>query len=257
MRLTVLSSGSKGNATLIQTKTHTVLLDCGLSRRALTLRLAALGVSIDNVDAIMISHEHDDHTRGLAQVLKHHPCPLYTHPLTLEALKGLEIEEPRPLIPGEVCHLGSLDIHPFQVSHDAVAPLGFKLMEEGRSLVHITDSGFIPHTAHKVLSNAHVYVMESNYDPGLLFSSSRPYHLKSRIDSVKGHLSNVDASYHLAHMVGPNTHSVVFAHLSEDCNSPYKTLETFYQVFQEYALATTHITTHCANAQHPTPWIHV
>ncbi len=257
MRLTLLSSGSKGNATLIQTDTHTVLLDCGLSRRALSLRLQTLGLHLEDLDAIILSHEHDDHTKGLAQVLKHHPCPLYSHALTLQALAPLVIPQPHPVHPGEVVHLGSLEILPFQVSHDAVAPLGFKLSEAGRSVVHLTDSGFIPQTAHAPLANAEVYVLESNYDPALLFSSMRPYHLKSRIDSVKGHLSNVDAAYHLAHMVGPNTHSIVFAHLSEDCNSPSRTLETFYTVFSEYALATTHLTTLCANAQHPTPWIHV
>ncbi len=257
MRIAMLSSGSKGNATLIQTKTHLILLDCGISRRALMTKMAELGVSLDALDAVILSHEHDDHTRGLKQLLKHQTPLLLSHAMTLEHLNGVVPSLQEPLTPGVKTMLGSLEILPFQVSHDAVAPLGFKLTEEGRSMVHITDTGFIPQTAHAPLSNAEVYVMESNYDAGLLYASPRPHHLKKRIDSVKGHLSNLDAAYHLAHMVGPSTHSVIFAHLSEDCNTPSHTLETFYEVFQDYALSTQAVQTYCASAKVVTPCIHV
>lgn len=236
MKMAILGSGSKGNATVIQSAHTTLLIDCGLGPRLLTQRLADFNLTFQDIDAIFISHEHDDHIKGLKSIFRHHTPVLFTHELTIEALDPSVHPYITSCMAGTAFHFQDVTLTPFQISHDAVAPLGVIVEAEHRRLVHLTDTGFIPQAAYPYLAGAHAYVLEANYDAQLLFNSARPYHLKKRIDSVKGHLSNVDASIHLAHLVQSHTHTVVFAHLSEDCNRPDLVVETADRIFQEYRI---------------------
>ncbi len=234
MKMAILGSGSKGNATVIQTAQTTLLIDCGLGPRLLAERLRDFDLTVRDIDAIFISHEHDDHIKGLKSIFRVHTPVVFTHALTLEALEENIHGYVTPCAAGTPFVYQDIQLTPFQTSHDAIAPLGVIVEAQGRRLVHLTDTGFIPQTAYPYLAGSHAYVLEANYDAQLLFASARPYHLKKRIDSVKGHLSNVDASYHLAHFVQAQTHTVVFAHLSEDCNHPDLVVETADRVLKEY-----------------------
>jgi len=253
MEVIVLASGSKGNATFIKTQETKILIDAGISLRMLKKRLSEHQETIDDLDAVFLTHEHSDHTKGLSTLFNNTRAILYTSALTFDALNGLiSIDRFMPLEPGEALQFKDLSIEAFEASHDAVHALGF-IMHNGtdKQLVYVTDTGFISKDLYPKIKDASMYIFESNYDVALLFNSGRPYYLKRRIDSVKGHLSNADAAYHLSQLVGSNTKAIVLAHRSEDCNTDEHCLQTIADVFEDYALNINHYDFSVAKQHHP------
>ena len=239
MKITVLASGSKGNATYIETPTTKLLIDAGISYRQLKLRLLEHQIDLHALDAVLISHEHTDHTKGLVNILKYTGAVIYTTEKTWEHLNkkttyNLSFATFIDIVPGKKVMLNDLTIEPLSVSHDAVDTLGFIIENTTKKLVHMTDVGYLPSTDYLKIMNADLYVFEANYDVALLFNSQRPYYLKRRIDSVKGHLSNADSAYHLTRLIGEKTKCIILAHPSEECNTEYHALETFKEVFTSY-----------------------
>ncbi len=238
MNVVVLASGSKGNATYIETASTRLLIDAGISYRQIALRLRARGLEASRLDAVLLTHEHSDHINGLPTVLKTTGATLYSAEATCRHLfestlldggvKSIAIESDVPF------QLGDLTITPLDVSHDAAAALGFVIEHEGKRLVYLTDVGFLPTSDYPKIAGAEAYLFEANYDVSLLFSSPRPYYLKRRIDSVKGHMSNADSAYHLSKLVGDNTHTIVLVHPSEECNTEHHALGTLLDVFESY-----------------------
>ncbi len=238
MKIVVLASGSKGNATYIEHEGFRLLIDAGISRRQLDLRLQQRVKTLKPIDAILITHEHRDHTSGLASLMNHNKALLYTTKETFKALNHTVSEACfRPLEIHQNHQIGPLFVTVFPISHDASNPIGFQLTTaRGKRLVYMTDTGYIPQTYYETLRNADFYIFEANYDVALLFNSGRPYYLKKRIDSVKGHLSNADSAYHLAQLVGENTKGFILAHPSAECNTEHHVIETFNSVFESYDL---------------------
>jgi phosphoribosyl 1,2-cyclic phosphodiesterase len=143
-------------------------------------------------------------------------------------------------------------VYPLSISHDASDAVGYVIYHKDKKLVYITDIGYLPQKDYELLSNADMYVFESNYDVTLLFTSNRPFYLKQRIDSVKGHLSNTDSAYNLAQLVGPNTRHIILAHPSRECNTKELALETINEVFAEYGIDQSNMTIEVATQDIPT-----
>ncbi len=241
MKITVLGSGSKGNATHIDTGETRLLIDAGFSYRQLKRRSAIKGIDIDAVDAVLVTHEHRDHVYGLDMLLRRTRATLYATAPTRTCLQRqcTTLNDPMRFIdirPGVASLVGDATVWSREVSHDAVNTVGFVIEAKGRRLVYLTDIGFLPSADYVHYENADMYVFEANYDAALLFSSDRPYHLKRRIDSVKGHMSNHDSAYHMSRLVGEKTKCVVLAHPSEECNTPRHALKTYEDVFTAYGL---------------------
>ena len=206
MTLHTLSSGSQGNCLLLSDGGTHILVDAGISTRRIKTGLAQLELSMDELDGILITHEHTDHISGLATLIKHHTVPLYASPGTARQLAyRLAGVEPllRPRDPGTEFCIGSCRVTAFATSHDAAQ-----------------DTGYVTPEAEEVLPGVGLLVLESNHDVDRLRSGPYPYSLKQRVLGSQGHLSNEDAAAFAARMATCGTECIVLAHLSKENNTP-------------------------------------
>lgn len=221
LRLCVLGSGSSGNAVFIASDSTPVLIDAGLSCRQIALRLESIGRSIDELQAVCLSHEHDDHASGLPVMVRKHAVRLYANAGTVEALRShpkLGDLAYNVFETGHPFEIGDLVFEPFSVPHDAYDPVGF-VVSDGHSRVGImTDVGIPTTLIRERLSHCRAVVLEANHDEQLLLEAPRPWSLKQRIRGRQGHLSNDHAAAILADIAGPDLQQVFLAHLSSQCN---------------------------------------
>ncbi|SKB01614.1 Phosphoribosyl 1,2-cyclic phosphodiesterase [Prosthecobacter debontii] len=225
VRLTVLGSGSSGNCAVVSTGRTTVLVDAGLSAKQICLRLAAAGYTLDQIDGILLTHEHQDHTNGLEVLSSKRPLPLYATALTREVLEShLKFRTPpawRLMTTGSAFDFQDLRIECFPVPHDAVDPVGFVLADEESRLGLLSDVGFVTNLIKDRLKTSDSLFVEANYDTQLLDADvKRPWATKQRISSRHGHLSNEQAAELIESIAHPGLHHVVLGHLSDDCNQP-------------------------------------
>jgi phosphoribosyl 1,2-cyclic phosphodiesterase len=224
MRLAVLGSGSEGNAVLVEAGSTRVLVDAGFSARDLTRRLHQLAVRPDSIRAIIATHDHGDHTRGIGVFACQHQATVYMTPRTREAcgslLRGSEATVCYE--PGRPFMIGPLRVEPFLTAHDAAEPVGVALTDEasGLRIGVATDLGRPTAQTRHGLSNANFLVLEANHDEELLNGASYPWSVKQRIASTHGHLSNVAAARLAAELVHPGLAGILLAHLSAECNRP-------------------------------------
>lgn len=223
MRFNVLASGSSGNATLISTGKTSVLVDCGLSARELTKRLESVGSNIDEIDAILITHEHSDHIRGLKTLSKNPNIRIYISPIALDSsiLKtqpNLNLGE--KVKPGEAFEIGNLKIFPIKTPHDSVDPVVFRIESCGAKMAIVTDLGYIPSSVAYELRGCDALVLEANHEIDMLRVSSYPWATKQRILSQVGHLSNKEMARFLREDFDGKAEYLVLAHLSEQNNHP-------------------------------------
>jgi len=222
LRVVPLGSGSRGNATLVEFGATRLLVDAGLSARALTRRLAEIGVEASTVAGIFISHEHQDHARGVELFSKKNAIPVCCSRATLDALDlaprhlGGWCELPA----GGSCELDSVVVRTFPVPHDAAEPVGFILQGDGIRVGVATDLGHATSQVLEQLRGCHVLMIESNYDPGMLRRGGYPRTLQQRVSGRTGHLSNDEAAALLRHTIDDSCQAVILAHLSENNNTP-------------------------------------
>lgn len=227
MKVCVLSSGSKGNSTLVITDKVKILIDLGTTTSYVEAALNNLNVDVKEISHILITHSHVDHIKGLKVFIKrYNPVILVTEDMknVLERELGnfrYEYYEDKKAI------IGDLTVNVIKTSHDAEESIGFVLTNNNSSMVYITDTGYINQKYFKILSNNNLYVLESNHDIKMLMDGPYPYYLKQRVQGDKGHLSNKQASDYLCKFIGDNTRKIVFAHISEHNNSYEKVIETF------------------------------
>ncbi len=222
IEVTVLGSGSAGNALLIQNEHSALLVDAGFSARDLERRCLAAGVSLAGVSAILVSHEHGDHIKGLGPVARRLGAPVYCNRLTAEAIRNTQQRPPRSMNlfgAGMPFSIGEFDIEPFSIPHDAVDPVGFVIHCDGRKIAVATDLGFAGNLVNHVLRDSDLLVLESNHDVAMLLASNRPWPLKQRIMSRHGHLSNEACMDLLRSVISEKTRQVILAHASRECNS--------------------------------------
>lgn len=227
MKVCVLSSGSKGNSTLVITDKVKILIDLGTTTSYVEAALNNLNVDAKEISHILITHSHVDHIKGLKVFIKrYNPVILVTEDMKNVLEKELgnfryEYYEDKKAI------IGDLTVNVIKTSHDAEESIGFVLTNNNSSMVYITDTGYINQKYFKILSNNNLYVLESNHDIKMLMDGPYPYYLKQRVRGDKGHLSNKQASDYLCKFIGDNTRKIVFAHISEHNNSYEKVIETF------------------------------
>lgn len=231
MRFAVLGSGSAGNATVLQAQGQTVLVDAGLSSRQLVARLRELGIEPEELDALLLTHEHGDHTRGLEVFLRKYQVPIYTTALTQECLRGkLSTSVQWRIFPtGGSFEIGALNVHSFAIPHDAVDPVGYRFDCATTGAIGVlTDLGFVTETIKEQLRGVKALVLEANYCERMLEADpNRPFSLKQRISSRHGHLSNHQARDFADELKGFGLEELVLAHLSRDCNQEQVALDCF------------------------------
>jgi phosphoribosyl 1,2-cyclic phosphodiesterase len=241
MKIIVVQSGSKGNATLVIDQGRVLLIDMGTTLKVVKEALAKENMNLMNINAMLLTHEHVDHTYGIRYLP---PLPIYC---TKETLALPNIEEIEPYKTFKIEHF---EITPVSTSHDVKNPVGFIIQNKKEKLVYLTDSGKISTKTLNRLKNANYYVIESNHDVEMLINSNRPWFLKKRILSDKGHLSNEQSATYMSKCVGENTKQIILAHLSEECNDPNVALKTYKKIFKDAKINTRKIKFIVANQYH-------
>ena len=223
MKLSVLSSGSKGNTTYIETNKTKILIDAGNTSRYITNRLKELDTVPEEIDAILITHTHSDHINGLKVLSKKIKGKVY---ITKKMYPQLDYLTNYEFIEDDTLNINDLKIDIIHTSHDTEESLGYIINNKRKSIVHITDTGYINKKYFDILKNRTVYVFESNHDIEMLNNGRYPFHLRKRILSDKGHLSNYDSAKYLSNFIGENTKKIILAHLSEENNTEEVALDT-------------------------------
>ena len=229
LRVTILASGSSGNCTLLETERTRLLVDAGLGKKETLRRLAAVERQVDRLDGIVISHEHTDHIGSLAQVLGQWRTTVYLNEAThTEVMRILpetshkRLDRVEHIRAGQRFLVGDIEVSPFSIPHDAVDPLGFTFHASGTKVAIVTDLGYLPELVKVHLRDSDCLMLESNHDLEMLKVGPYPWHIKQRVMSRTGHLSNHTVSEFLADAEGFDAHAryVVLAHLSENNNNP-------------------------------------
>lgn len=211
MKITIISSGSKGNSTLIETKKNNILIDAGLPLKTLEKRL---NKKMPPIDTLIITHSHSDHIKGLKSLLKEHKPTIYTHQETSNDITFYDnIKNDKNI------KINDVEITLFELSHDVTCQ-GVLLKENKKEVLYITDTGYIKNKLLESYKNKDVYIIESNYEEDMLLNGSYPFYLKQRIRSDKGHLSNDTTCRYLKKLIGNDTKYLFLAHLSEENNKP-------------------------------------
>lgn len=222
--VTILGSGSAGNCALVGTPQTRLLIDGGLSSRQTVARLAQCGVNPLEIDGILLTHEHGDHTGALNVWCKQFSTPIYCNRLTAEVLQkdAPELRKDwRLFVTGSAFAIKDITIETFPVPHDAVEPVGFVLHHGAAALGVLTDLGIATKLVYERVRQVQTLVIETNHDEKLLQNDTkRPWSVKQRIMSRHGHLSNAAAANVLAELLGAKLQRAVLGHLSRDCNSP-------------------------------------
>ncbi|MEO0454779.1 MAG: MBL fold metallo-hydrolase [Verrucomicrobiota bacterium] len=230
-----IASGSRGNCLLISSDAGAILIDAGISARRLNSALEQCGFEVEQLQAVVLTHEHSDHSKAVKILATKHRIPIYANELTRQAL-GEET------VPGENWHcfetgktfsVGGFEICSFQVPHDAYDPVGFVLTTESKRIGVVTDLGYATSLVKQKLKNCHGLVVEANYDEKLLREDlKRPWATKQRIAARHGHLSNKKTAELIAEVDWPGLEWICLSHLSEDCNRPELAIEEVQNALQ-------------------------
>ena len=222
MKVSVLSSGSKGNTTYIESDKAKILIDIGNTSKYVKEKLEEFGVEPEELDAILITHTHVDHIKGLKVFEKKYHVPVY---ITDKMYKSLDfLDSYIPL--SDEFDIRDIHITTIKTSHDVEDSRGYIISNDDKSIVYITDTGYINNKYFNILSNRNLYIMESNHDVEMLTNGKYPFQLRQRILSDKGHLSNYDSAKYLSSFIGDNTKYILLAHLSEENNTEELAYET-------------------------------
>lgn len=254
MRLAVLGSGSAGNAVVVESGRARLMIDAGFSCRELEARLAAIDVPPATLDAVLLTHEHEDHIRGAVRFARRHGVPVCASSGTLDALALGEDPPPvRILRSGALSEVGGFVVEPFGLPHDAREPLGLVLEDRfGRRVGLVADLGTRSRLAWGRLSGLDALVLEANHDLDMLRNGPYPWPLKQRVASRHGHLSNRDAAEGLRELAGDRLGIVVLYHLSRTNNTAALALAT---VSEELARIDSVARVCVASQERPSGWL--
>ena len=241
-----LYSGSSGNCLFLQTSNTKILIDAGESAKKISSALSSIEINPTDIDAILVTHEHSDHVKGLGTFSKKYDIPVYANTKTWDAMEEqaskINEKNQKHFTIEENFEIGDLKIHPFKIPHDAANPCGFNIIHNNKKISIATDIGHMTsNIAHK-LENSSFVLLEANYDPNILKCSPYPYLLKQRIAGPNGHLANIDAGKTISFLLNSGLEAVMLGHLSKENNFPelaYKTVvdELISNNYNENALS--------------------
>lgn len=218
MKIKTLASGSKGNASIVLCDNTKLLIDIGISYLSLKRKLKELELDLEDFNALLITHTHADHIKGLSSLTKHSNIKIYIPEGMYEGLKDKLYSDNIVFIEDEF-KINTIDIKLIHTSHDAPSSVGYIVTYQNKSLVYVTDTGYINRKYLAKMKEKDIYLIESNHDEKMLMEGPYPYYLKQRVISDKGHLSNKTTAKYLSSLVGDNTKYIILAHLSEKNNT--------------------------------------
>jgi len=232
-----LYSGSSGNCSLVETENTKILVDAGVTSKKIREGLETIGKSINQIDAVIITHEHSDHVKGLQVLCKNNNIPIYANSHTFSMMKQVIPEEQKKYFnTNEYFEIKDLRIYPFSIPHDAADPCGFSIYHDKNKISIATDIGHMENKIIDNLAGSDYILLESNYEPNMLKCSRYPYQLKRRILGENGHLSNEDAANTISTLVKLGVSNFSLGHLSEENNLP----ELAYQTVMEEIMRNTY-----------------
>lgn len=232
MKLCSIASGSSGNCIFVGTESTSILVDVGISGKRVAAGLAQIDRKMEEMDGILVTHEHSDHIKGLGVLARKYQIPIYATAGTIDAMEesgalgklpeGIfrEITEDTPFA------IKDIEVEPFHISHDAAQPVGYRMNSGGKSVGVATDMGIYDEYIVRHLSRLNALLLESNHDERMLRVGAYPYYLKKRIAGKQGHLSNVMAGQLLCRILHDSLHTVFLGHLSMENNYEALAYET-------------------------------
>ncbi len=226
-----LYSGSSGNCSFVGTDNINILIDCGESQKKILTALESIGTNINQINAIVVTHEHSDHVKTLGAISKKYNIPVYANEKTFnnmpEQTELIKEENRKIFNTDDHFEIGDLQIHPFHIPHDAAEPCGYNIYNENNKISIATDIGHMDNSILKKLEESKFLLLESNYEPEILKYAKYPYYLKRRISGPNGHLSNQEASDTIIKLLSTGVNNIMLGHLSKETNFPelaYKTV---------------------------------
>ncbi|MGZ3732647.1 MAG: MBL fold metallo-hydrolase [Parachlamydiaceae bacterium] len=225
-----LASGSKGNCIYVGSKQRKLLIDAGLSAKAIKERLSQINVDLADIDAILVTHEHFDHIAGLKVLAYKMGIPVFANGETAKGIVNSFQSCPKFKIfsTGETFEFGDMEIHPFSIQHDTLDPVAFTIRIDSLKLGFCADLGFASTLVQNQLRHCHYLYLEANHEPSMVHASARPMVYKQRVLSRTGHLSNEACGQLLSEVAHSGLTHVHLAHLSSECNSPEKALDVVH-----------------------------
>jgi len=233
-----LASGSKGNSIFLGTDETKILVDAGISTRATKNKLAEIGISIEDIDAILITHDHFDHIQGLRVMAYKMGIPVFANQETAKGIVNTFHDCPNFKIfsTGETFEFKDLVIHPFSIQHDTLDPVAFTIKTDDLKLGFCTDLGFVTSLVRNQLQNCDYLYLEANHQPSMVHSSARPMVYKQRVLGRSGHLSNEACGQLLTEIAHSGLKHVHLAHLSEECNTPETALSVVNEALENQGI---------------------
>lgn len=235
MRVVVLASGSEGNSTYIETEGTKLLIDLGRNTKYIKEKLAEINRTPEEIDYILISHTHKDHTSALKTFVNRYKTTVLLSQEMFYDLEDIKEYENIVIYEDDI-YLKDIKIKTIKSSHDAPDARNFIVENKGESVVYVTDTGYLNRKYFDILKDKEVYLFESNHDIEMLLNGPYPKWLKTRVVGSYGHLSNKDSSFYLSKLIGPHTKKVILMHLSHINNTEEKALEMIHETFKEYEI---------------------
>lgn len=235
MKICNLASGSRGNCTYISAGSTSVLVDNGLTLKELNRRAMEVGLNLRSVSAILVTHEHVDHVRGVAALSDACGIPVYVHARSLERFDKNPIpKDVADCKMEEDFYIGDLCVSPFRLPHDSAYNLGYRIDDGKRCFCLATDLGYVEESVRDKMVGADCVMLESNHDVTMLKQGRYPRYLQARILGKNGHLSNEDCALQAAYLAQKGTRNLILAHLSQDNNTPETAFEQTARTLAQY-----------------------
>ena len=233
----IIASGSKGNATIVVSNQTVLLIDMGITLTRLEEGLSEINLTVNDITGAVFTHDHTDHISGIKFLS---PKIMYGLYGTLPSLCNVAIVD-------QPFKIGDFEITPIETSHDATNPCAYLIKDKEESLFYMTDTGVFVDDCLSLFKNPTYLIIESNHDIKMLLNTNRPFELKNRIMSEKGHLCNEDSAIAALSIAGENTKEIVLAHLSEEANTPETALEAYQKIFSHFGVPFNKYKIRCAN----------
>ena len=256
MKVCLLTSGSIGNAVVIEHKKESILIDCGVSFKKFGELISQTDLNISKVKHILVTHEHTDHIKGVGVASRRLGLRVWATERTADAIyeKGIlrnSDSEVNYVEKYKEYEISGFKITPFPLSHDANDPVGYIVERDGKKVVYLTDTGYVSKKVMEAVKGANLYIMELNHNIEMLHTCNRPWPLKQRILSDYGHLSNEDGAYVFSKMMSDDTKHVFLSHISQEANRPDLALMTMKEVLKEHMKDVSRLSIHMTYPMRP------